>query len=54
MRNTILAIVEMERFPLEVATRAARIAKFYDADLKLVLSDPTASYLRSSFMISFD
>jgi nucleotide-binding universal stress UspA family protein len=54
MRNTILAIVEMERFPLEVATRAARIAKFYDADLKLVLSDPTVSYLRSSFMISVD
>jgi universal stress protein E len=54
MRNTILAIVEMERFPLEVATRAARIAKFHDADLKLVLSDPTVSYLRSSFMISVD
>jgi universal stress protein E len=54
MRNTILAIVEMERFPLEVATRAARIAKLYDADLKLVLSDPTVSYLRSSFMISVD
>ena len=54
MRNTILAIVEMERFPLEVATRAARIAKFYDADLKLVLSDPTVSFLRSSFMISVD
>jgi universal stress protein E len=54
MRNTILAIVEMERFPLEVATRAARIAKFYEADLKLVLSDPTISFLRSSFMISVD
>lgn len=54
MRNTVLAIVEMERFPLGVAARAARIAKFYDADLKLVLSDPTVSYLRSSFMISVD
>lgn len=54
MRNTILAIVEMERFPLEVATRAARIAGFYDADLVLVLSDPTVSFLRSSFMISVD
>ncbi len=54
MRNTILAVVEMERFPLEVATRAARIAKFFDADLKLVLSDPTVSFLRSSFMISVD
>ncbi len=54
MRNTILAIVEMERFPLEVAKRAARIAGFYDADLELVLSDPTVSFLRSSFMISVD
>lgn len=54
MRNTILAFVEMERFPLEVATRASRVAKFYDADLKLVLSDPIVSFLRSSFMISVD
>ncbi len=54
MRNTILAIVEMERFPLEVAKRAARIAGLYDADLELVLSDPTVSFLRSSFMISVD
>ena len=54
MRNTILAIVEMERFPLDVATRAAKIAGFYDADLELVLSDPTVSFLRSSFMISVD
>jgi universal stress protein E len=54
MRNKILAIVEMERFPLEVAKRAAWIAKLFDADLELVLSDPTVSFLRSSFMISAD
>jgi universal stress protein E len=54
MTKTILAIVEFERFPLEVATRAARIAKLYGCDLKLVLSDPTISFLRSSFMISAD
>ena len=53
MTKTILAIVEFERFPLEVATRAARIAKLYGCDLKLVLSDPTISFLRSSFMRSF-
>ena len=52
MTKTILAIVEFERFPLEVATRAARIAKLYGCDLKLVLSDPTISFLRSSFRIS--
>lgn len=54
MRKTILAIVEMERFPLAVAKRAARVAEYYDADLKLVMSDPTLSFLRSSFMISVD
>lgn len=54
MTKTILAIVEFGRFPLEVATRAARAAKLYGCDLKLVLSDPTISFLRSSFMISAD
>ena len=54
MTNTVLAIIETERFPLEVATRAAKIAKLWDCDLQLVLSDPTVSFLRSSFMISAD
>lgn len=54
MTKTVLAIVEFERFPVEVATRAARIAKLYGANLKLVLSDPTISFLRSSFMLSAD
>jgi universal stress protein E len=54
MKKTILAIIEFERFPTEVATRAAKIAKIYGCDLKLVLSDPTVSFLRSSFMISAD
>ena len=52
MSKTILAIVEFERFPLEVTKRAARIAKLYGGNLKIVLSDPTISFLRSSFMIS--
>lgn len=54
MSNTILAIIEYERFPKEVAIRAARIAKLYDCDLEIVLSDPTVGFLRKSFMISVD
>ncbi|NIL93282.1 MAG: universal stress protein [Woeseiaceae bacterium] len=54
MSKTILAIIENERFPFEVAMRAARIAKLYDGDIQLLLSDPTVSFLRSSFMISAD
>ena len=54
MSRTILAIIETERFPSEVAERAARIAKLYDAGLVLLLSDPIAGFLRASFMISAD
>jgi universal stress protein E len=54
MSNTVLAVIEFERFPLEVATRAARLAKLYDCKLEIVLSDPTIGFLRKSFMISVD
>jgi universal stress protein E len=54
MSNTILAILESERFPQEVATRAARIAQLHDCDLEIVMSDPTVGFLRSSFMVSVD
>ena len=54
MSNTVLAVIEFERFPLEVATRAARLAKLYDCDLDIVLSDPTVGFLRRTFMLSVD
>lgn len=54
MSNNVLAIIEMERFPQEVANRAAWIAERYGCDLELVLSDPTIGFLRESFMISAD
>jgi len=54
MSKTILAIVETERFPQEVARRAARIASLHDCDLEIVLSDPTSGFLRSKFMVSSD
>ncbi len=54
MSNTILAVIEFERFPLEVATRAAKLAELYECCLEIVLSDPTIGFLRRSFMISSD
>lgn len=54
MSNTILAVIEFERFPLEVATRAAKLAELYECCLEIVLSDPTIGFLRRSFMISAD
>jgi len=54
MSKTILAIIEMDRFPEEVTKRSAWIAQHYGCDLELVLSDPTLGFLRYSFMISAD
>jgi len=54
MSKIVLAIIEMDRFPREVANRAAWIAQHYGCDLELVLSDPTLGFLRDSFMISAD
>jgi len=54
MSKSVLAIIEAERFPQEVANRAAWIARHYGCDLKLVISDPTLGFLRDSFMVSAD
>lgn len=54
MSKTILAIIETDRFPEEVANRAAWIAQHYECDLELLFSDPTLGFLRDSFMISVD
>ena len=54
MRKIVLAVLETDRFPEDVASRAAWIAKHYEADLELVFSDPTLGFLRDSFMISAD
>jgi len=54
MRKIVLAILETDRFPEDVANRAAWIAEHYGADLELVFSDPTLGFLRDSFMISAD
>ncbi len=52
MSDTVLAIIELDRFPEEVAARAAWIARRFDCDLELVLSDPTLAVLRDSFIVS--
>jgi universal stress protein E len=52
MSNTVLAIIEMDRFPQAVSKRAAWIARQYSCDLELVLSDPTLGVLRDSYMVS--
>ena len=52
MSDTVLAIVELERFPKEVTARAAWLAKLYGCDLHLLLSDPTVGILRHRLVIS--
>jgi len=54
MSNTVLAIIELDKFPEQVARRAAWIAKLYASDLELILSDPTLAVLRDSFLVSTD
>ncbi len=52
MSDTILAIIELDNFPQQVAARAAWLAGKYGCDLTLVLSDPTLAVLSSSYIVS--
>ncbi len=52
MSDTILAIIELENFPKQVAARAAWLASKYDCALTLVLSDPTIAVLSGSYIVS--
>ena len=52
MSNSVLAIIELDSFPQEVTSRAAKIAKLYDCDLHLLLSDPTIGLLRNRLIVS--
>lgn len=47
MSDTVLAIIELDRFPEAVASRAAWLAGMHDCDLTLLLSDPTAGIVGS-------
>ena len=52
MSASVLAIVEMDNYPDQVVDRAAWLARLYDCELELLLSDPTASFLKDSFIVS--
>ena len=52
MSDTILAVIELDRFPEAVASRAAWIARRFGCDLELVLSDPTLAMLHNNFIVS--
>lgn len=52
MSNIVLAIIELDTFPKEVAKRAAWIAGRYGYDLELMFSDPTLGVLRDSYLVS--
>ena len=48
MKKPILCVVELDNNPEVVVARAARLAKLFDCDLELVLSEPTTSFLGES------
>ena len=50
MAKTILCIVELDNYPEVVVTRAAWLAKRFDCDLEMVLSEPVTNYLGDSFV----
>lgn len=52
MSDTVLAVIELDRFPEEVTTRAAWLAELYGCSLHLLLSDPTVGILRHRRIIS--
>lgn len=48
MTNPILCVVEFDNNPELVVERATWLAKLFDCDLELVLSEPTTNYLGES------
>ena len=52
MNKSILAIIEPDIFPDEVARRAAWLAIQYGCDLELLLCDPVLTVLGDSFIVS--
>jgi len=52
MSDIVLAIIELDTFPKEVAQRAAWIAERYGYDLEFLFSDPSLGVLRDSYLVS--
>lgn len=52
MSDKILTIIELDNYPEHVVERATWLAVQTNADIELLLCDPTASYLREVFTVS--
>ena len=54
MKRNVLCVVELDNYPEDVVARAAWLAKLYDCDLELVLSDPIMNSLAENFIYFAD
>jgi len=54
MKRNVLCVVELDIYPEDVVARAAWLAKLYDCDLELVLSDPIMNHLGENFIYFAD
>ena len=54
MKRNVLCVVELDNYPEDVVERAAWLAKRYDCDLELVLSDPIMNHLGENFIYFAD
>ena len=50
MSRTVLCVVELDNYPEQVVAHATKLAKLYDCDLELILSDPAMNYLGESYV----
>jgi universal stress protein E len=54
MKRNVLCVVELDNYPDDVVARATWLAKLYDCDLELVLSDPIMNHLGENFIYFAD
>lgn len=54
MKRNVLCVVELDNYPEDVVARATWLAKLYDCDLELVLSDPIMNHLSEGFIYFAD
>jgi len=54
MKRNVLCVVELDSYPEDVVARATWLAKLYDCDLELVLSDPIMNHLGENFIYFAD
>ena len=54
MKRNVLCVVELDNYPEDVVARATWLAKLFDCDLELVLSDPVMNHLGENFIYFAD